>query len=73
MRLPPPPRRYSPISVMASTPETVSRPNSRSMAERSSRSISKISFPLMVAGVLMSRFHGLRASLSRLSVFVPRW
>ena len=28
MRLPPPARRYSPISVMAPTSETVSRPNS---------------------------------------------
>src|SRR5271170_4823447 len=52
MRLPPPLRKYSPISVIASTPETVSRPNSRSMAERSPRSSSKISFPLIVAGVL---------------------
>src|ERR1700687_1476023 len=52
MRLPPPLRRYSPISVIASTPETVSRPNSRSMAERSPRSNSKISFPLMAARVL---------------------
>ena len=32
-RLPPPARRYSPISVIARTPETVSRPNSRSMAD----------------------------------------
>src|SRR3984893_10439866 len=52
MRLPPPLRRYSPISVIASTPETVSRPNSRSMAERSPRSNSKISFPLMPACAL---------------------
>src|SRR5579859_1251614 len=51
MRLPPPPRKYSPISVMARTLETVSRPNSRSMAERSSRNRSKISFREMVAGL----------------------
>ena len=65
MRLPPPPRRYSPISVMASTPETVSRPNSRSMAARSSRSSSKNSFPLMVAGVL-------KADVPDPVVFSPR-
>src|SRR5579863_2788470 len=52
IRLPPPARRYSPISVIASTPETVSRPNSRSIAERSARSSSKISFPLMAGDVL---------------------
>src|SRR5579864_6417154 len=52
MRLPPPARRYSPMSVMARTLETVSRPNSRSMAARSSRSSSKISLPDMVADVL---------------------
>src|SRR5690349_10821 len=52
MRLPPPSRRYSPISVIAVTLETVSRPNSRSMAERSSRNRSKISFCDMVAGML---------------------
>src|SRR5262249_29921823 len=45
--------RYSPISVIASTPATVSRPNSRSMAARSSLSIAKISFPLMAAGKLI--------------------
>src|SRR5438105_13296165 len=50
MRLPPPTRRCSPISVMALTPDTVSRPNSRSIAARSSRSSSKISLPVMVAG-----------------------
>src|SRR5437868_4707381 len=37
---------------MAETFDTVSRPNSRSMAARSSRSISKISLPLMAAGLL---------------------
>src|SRR6185369_5815386 len=49
--LPPPARRYSPISVMTFTFDTVSRPNSRSMAARSSRSSSKTSFALPVAGV----------------------
>src|ERR1700690_2600801 len=52
MRLPPPPRRYSPISVMAVTPETVSRPNSRSIAARSSRRSSKTSRPLVAVVVL---------------------
>ena len=52
MRLPPPLRRYSPISVIAWTPETVSRPNSTSNATRSSRSRSNTSFPLIVAGAL---------------------
>src|SRR5579859_7141410 len=54
MRLPPPLRKYSPISVMACTPATVSRPNSPSSATRSSRSRSNTSFPLMVAGALNS-------------------
>src|SRR6266568_2538485 len=60
MRLPPPPRRYSPISVMAVTPETVSRPNSRSMAARSSRRSSKTSRPLVRVDVLTvkSLHHG---------------
>src|ERR1700682_1448034 len=49
MRLPPPPRRYSPISVIAVTSETVSRPNSRSMAARSSRRSSKTSVPFTAA------------------------
>src|SRR5882672_472591 len=52
MRLPPPARRYSPISVMTATLETVSRPNSSSIATRSSRSRSKISFPLMAVVAL---------------------
>src|SRR4029077_19610574 len=52
MRLPPPARRCSPISVMARTLETVSRPNSRSMAARSSRSSSKTSLADVVAGEL---------------------
>src|ERR1700693_3532303 len=52
MRLPPPARKYSPISVMACTPETVSCPNSSSSAARSSCSRSKISFPLMRGGAL---------------------
>src|SRR5215467_10566032 len=51
-RLPPPARRCSPISVMARTLETVSRPNSRSIAARSSRSRSKTSFALDVVGAL---------------------
>src|SRR6266581_2655043 len=54
MRLPPPARRYSPISVMARTFETVSRPNSRSMAARSSRSRSKISFPVVAVSKVNS-------------------
>src|SRR5215469_777703 len=52
MRLPPPARRYSPISVIARTLEMVSRPNSSSSATRSSRSRSNTSLPLMVAGAL---------------------
>src|SRR5208283_5938460 len=51
-RLPPPARRYSPISVIALTPETVSRPNSRSMAARSSCSRSKTSLALWVTDAL---------------------
>src|ERR1700683_866143 len=54
MRFPPPPRRYSPVAVIAPPPETVSRPNSRSIAAKSSRSISKNSFPVMAAGMLMA-------------------
>src|SRR5215813_13177912 len=53
-RLPPPARKCSPISVMARTLETVSRPNSRSMAARSSRRSSKTSFAPDVAGELKS-------------------
>src|SRR4051812_41729330 len=56
MRLPPPPRRYSPISVMAPTFETVSRPNSRSMAERSSRRRSNISFAFIAGGLARRSF-----------------
>src|SRR5581483_1156401 len=52
MRLPPPSRRYSPISVMTPTPETASRSNSRSIASRSSRRRSKTSFAATLAGVL---------------------
>src|SRR6266853_1628904 len=55
IRFPPPPRRYSPISVIAVTFETVSRPNSRSMAARSSRRSSKTSRPL-VAGIVLIYF-----------------
>src|SRR5271165_3284301 len=55
MRLPPPARRYSPISVMAVTFDTVSRPNSASSRTRSSRSRSKISLPLMADVVLKRR------------------
>src|SRR6476469_9125716 len=50
--LPPPARRCSPMSVIARTFETVSRPNSRSIAARSSRSNSNISLTLPVAGEL---------------------
>src|SRR5205823_13721913 len=54
MRLPPPSRRYSPISVMTATSETASRSNSRSMASRSSRNRSNTSFTaaLALAGVV---------------------
>src|ERR1700693_3598508 len=55
MRLPPPFRRYSPISVITCTSETVSCPNSPSSAARSSCSSSKISFPLMRGGALNDR------------------
>src|SRR5882724_330213 len=54
IRLPPPARRYSPISVIAATFETVWRPNCSSIATRSSRSRSKISFPLMAVVALKS-------------------
>src|SRR5215472_14186586 len=47
-RLPPPARRYSPISVMARTSDTVSRPNSRSIAARSSCRRSKTSLALRI-------------------------
>src|ERR1700691_892242 len=47
MRLPPPARRYSPISVIAATFEIVSRPNCSSIAAMSSRSRSKSSFPVL--------------------------
>src|SRR5580658_963487 len=47
MRLPPPARRYSPISVMAATFEIVSRPNCSSIATMSSRRRSKSSFPVL--------------------------
>src|SRR5437868_3339379 len=53
IRLPPPARRYSPMSVMTRTLETVSRPNSRSMAARSSRNSSKISRALVAGCVAM--------------------
>src|SRR5689334_9331724 len=56
MRLPPPARRCSPISVMARTLETVSRPNSRSMAARSSRNSSKTSLAVVVPGELKISF-----------------
>jgi len=52
MRLPPPTRRYSAISVIVSTLDTASRPNSRSMAVRSSRSRSKTSRAVDIANVL---------------------
>ena len=49
IRLPPPSRRYSPISVMTSTPETASRSNSRSMASKSSRNRSNTSLAAVLA------------------------
>ncbi len=52
MRLPPPSLRYSAISVMVLTPEAASRPNSCSMATRSSRSKSKTSLAVAMASVL---------------------
>ena len=52
MRLPPPSRRYSAISVMVLTPEAASRPSSCSMATRSSRSRSKTSLAVAIANVL---------------------
>ena len=52
MRLPPPSRRYSAISVMVLTPEAASRPNSCSIATRSSRSRSKTSLAVAIASVL---------------------
>src|ERR1035438_4236430 len=52
MRLPPPPRRYSAISVMVLTPEAASRPNSCSIATRSSLSRSKTSLAVGIANVL---------------------
>ena len=52
MRLPPPSRRYSAISVMVLTFEAASRPNSCSIATRSSRSRSKTSLAVAIANVL---------------------
>ncbi len=52
MRLPPPSRRYSAISVMVLTLEAASRPNSCSIATRSSRSRSKTSLAVAIASVL---------------------
>src|SRR5436309_13356858 len=68
MRLPPPPRRYSPISVMATASDTVSRPNSRSMAARSSRTRSKISRTWVVTGVVKTRSWSLRPVIDELHV-----
>src|SRR6185312_9986464 len=52
MRLPPPSRRYSPISVITVTPETASRSNSRSIASRSSRRRSSTSLTAALVVVL---------------------
>src|ERR1700723_1403106 len=52
IRLPPPSRRYSAISVMVLTLEAASRPSSCSMATRSSRRRSKNSRPVSIASVL---------------------
>src|SRR5215472_11357487 len=52
MRLPPPSLRYSAISVMVLTLEAASRPNSCSIATRSSRSKSKTSLAVAIANVL---------------------
>src|SRR5690348_15000387 len=49
MRLPPPSRRYSPISVMTSTLEMASRWNSCSIASRSSRNRSNTSLAAKLA------------------------
>src|SRR5271167_3848453 len=66
-RFPPPARRYSPISVIARTPETVSRPNSRSMAARSSCNRSKTSFALWVTDVL-NVFPSVRSVIRKLHI-----
>src|SRR5437879_11293232 len=63
IRLPPPARRYEPISVIAETRETVPRSNSVSIAARSSRSRSKTSFTVNT-GATLNRY----ASLLALSV-----
>src|SRR5437879_5762627 len=52
IRLPPPARRYEPISVIAETRETVPRSNSVSIAARSSRSRSKTSFTVNTGATL---------------------
>src|SRR6185437_16315138 len=54
IRLPPPSRRYSAISVMVLTLDAASRPNSCSIATRSSRSRSKTSLAVDIASVLKS-------------------
>src|SRR6516165_4081034 len=62
IRLPPPSRRYSAISVMVLTLDAASRPSSCSMATRSSRSRSNTSLAVAIASVLKSfrfpRFSG---------------
>src|ERR1035441_5177360 len=52
IRLPPPPLRYSAISVIVLTLEAASRPSSCSIATRSSRSRSKTSLAVAIASVL---------------------
>src|SRR5579875_3064863 len=52
MRLPPPSRRYSAISVITCTRETAAVSNSRSISRRSSCSRSKISLAVAIVGVL---------------------
>src|SRR5271165_7128556 len=54
MRLPPPSRRYSAISVIVLTLDAASRPSSCSIATRSSRSRSKTSLAVAIASVLKS-------------------
>src|ERR1039457_1366372 len=52
IRLPPPPLKYSAISVMVLTLDAASRPNSCSIATRSSRSRAKTALAVAIASVL---------------------
>src|SRR5580658_2166152 len=61
MRLPPPSRRYSAISVIVLTLEAASRASSCSMPTRSSRSSSKTSLAVAMVSVLNSLRFSLRA------------